>query len=113
VPLTGRPTWETIRERARVIAVQLERDHPDLVVANMRKSLRVGKVLIDWSQNHPAKPTVAAYSLRGTEEPMVSTPISWNEVDACAATGDPADLRFTTDLVLERVEAMGDLFAPA
>lgn len=112
VPLAGRPTWEKIRERARGIAVQLELRHPDLVVSNMRRSLRVGRVLIDWSQNHPAKTTVAAYSLRGMEEPTVSTPISWKEVDSCAARGDPAVLRFTSDLVLERIEAMGDLFAP-
>ena len=112
VPLTGRPTWEKVRDRAHGIAVQLEQDHPDLVVSNMRKSLRAGKVLIDWSQNHPAKTTVAAYSLRGTDEPTVSTPISWDEIDTCATTGDPADLRFTSDLVLERIEALGDLFAP-
>ncbi len=91
---------------------QLERDHPDLVVSNMRKSLRPGKVLIDWSQNHPAKTTVAAYSLRGRDEPTVSTPVTWDEVDDCATTGDPDDLRFTSDLVLERIEALGDLFVP-
>jgi bifunctional non-homologous end joining protein LigD len=112
VPLTGRPTWEKIRDRAHGIAVQLEQDHPNLVVSNMRKSLRAGKVLIDWSQNHPAKTTVAAYSLRGRDEPTVSTPISWDEIDTCATTGDPADLRFTSDLVLERIDALGDLFAP-
>jgi len=104
VPLTGRPTWEKIRDRARGIAVQLERERPELVVSNMRKSLRSGKVLIDWSQNHPAKTTVAAYSLRAREEPTVSTPVSWDEVDGCATSGDPTDLRFTSDLVLERIE---------
>jgi bifunctional non-homologous end joining protein LigD len=112
VPLEGRPTWDKVRDRAHGIAVQLERDHPDLVVSNMRKSLRADKVLIDWSQNHPAKTTVAAYSLRGRDEPTVSTPISWDEVDACAIAGNPADLRFTSDLVLGRIESLGDLFAP-
>ncbi len=97
VPLTGRPTWEKIRDRAHGIATRLEQDHPDLVVSNMRKSLRPGKVLIDWSQNHPAKTTVAVYSLRGREEPTVSTPVTWDEVDACARSGDPTDLRFTSD----------------
>lgn len=110
VPLTGRPTWEKIRDRARGIAVQLEQDHPDLVVSNMRKALRSGRVLIDWSQNHPAKTTVAAYSLRAREEPTVSTPVSWDEVDGCATSGNPADLRFTSDLVLERIDTLGDLF---
>ena len=78
----------------------------------MRKSLRRGKVLIDWSQNHPAKTTVAAYSLRGRAEPTVSTPVTWDEVHRCAAAGDPALLRFTADDVLERVAGHGDLFAP-
>jgi bifunctional non-homologous end joining protein LigD len=77
----------------------------------MRKALRPGKVLIDWSQNHPAKTTVAVYSLRGREEPTVSTPITWDEVDACAGSGDPTVLRFTADLVLQRIEDHGDLFA--
>jgi len=112
VPLAGRPTWDQVRDRARGIAVQLEQDYPALVVSNMRKQLRGGKVLIDWSQNHPAKTTVAAYSLRGRDEPTVSTPIRWDEVDHCAQVGDPAALRFTATQVLERVDAHGDLFAP-
>ena len=87
VPLSGRPTWDKVRERAHGIAVQLEQDHPDLVVSNMRKSLRGGKVLIDWSQNHPAKTTVAAYSLRARDEPTVSTPVTWDEVDGCVRSG--------------------------
>lgn len=111
VPLKGRPTWDKIRDRAHGIATQLEQDRADLVVSNMRKALRPGKVLIDWSQNHPAKTTVAVYSLRGREEPTVSTPITWDEVDACAGSGDPTVLRFTADLVLQRIEDHGDLFA--
>jgi bifunctional non-homologous end joining protein LigD len=111
LPLSGRPTWDKVRDRARGVAVQLERDHADLVVSNMRKALRPGKVLIDWSQNHPAKTTVAAYSLRGRSEPTVSTPVTWDEVDHCARSGEAADLRFTSDQVLTRVEARGDLFA--
>jgi bifunctional non-homologous end joining protein LigD len=111
VPLKGRPTWDKIRDRAHGIATQLEQERADLVVSNMRKTLRPGKVLIDWSQNHPAKTTVAVYSLRGREEPTVSTPITWDEVDACAGAGDPTVLRFTADLVLQRIEDHGDLFA--
>jgi bifunctional non-homologous end joining protein LigD len=111
LPLSGRPTWDKVRDRARGVAVQLERDHADLVVSTMRKALRPGKVLIDWSQNHPAKTTVAAYSLRGRSEPTVSTPVTWDEVDHCARSGEAADLRFTSDQVLTRVEARGDLFA--
>jgi bifunctional non-homologous end joining protein LigD len=111
VPLSGRTGWDTVRREARGIAVDLERRHPDLVVSNMRKELRRGKVLIDWSQNHPAKTTVAAYSLRARPVPTVSTPVTWEEVDACARGGDPDRLRFTADEVVARVESLGDLFA--
>ncbi len=69
----------------------------------MRRGLRAGKVLIDWSQNHPAKTTVAVYSVRARPFPTVSTPVSWEEVHACLEAGDPDLLRFTTDDVLARV----------
>lgn len=89
---------------AHAIARQLEASHPSLVVSRMTKSLRGGKVLLDWSQNNPAKTTVSPYSLRARDEPTVSTPLSWEEVES----GGP--LRFTSDAVLERVEEYGDLF---
>ncbi|HWD51592.1 MAG TPA: non-homologous end-joining DNA ligase [Acidimicrobiales bacterium] len=112
VPLTGRPTWERTRDRAHDLAVRLEGDHPELVVSSMTKAVRKDKVFIDWSQNSASKTTVAAYSVRARSEPTVSTPVDWDEVAACAASGDPDDLRFTTDEVLARVEDRGDLFAP-
>ncbi len=108
--LSGRPTWDKSRSMALGIATQLEKDHPELVVSNMKKRLRGGKVLIDWSQNHPAKTTVAVYSLRARPEPTVSTPVTWDEITACASERDPSLLRFTADQVLERVEELGDLF---
>jgi bifunctional non-homologous end joining protein LigD len=111
VPLPGRRTWEAVRREARAVATQLESDHPDLIVSNMRKDLRHGKVLIDWSQNHPAKTTVAAYSLRARPTPTASTPVTWAEVAECARQGDPDRLRFTADQVVERLESLGDLFA--
>jgi bifunctional non-homologous end joining protein LigD len=111
VPLKGRPTWPKVRDDAYGIATDIERDHPELVVSNMRRSLRASKVLIDWSQNHPAKTTVAAYSVRARPEPTVSTPVTWDEVEDCHERGDPDLLTFTTADVLERIERHGDLFA--
>jgi bifunctional non-homologous end joining protein LigD len=102
---------ESVREEAMKIAHAVEREHADLVVAKMRKDLRPGKVFIDWSQNVPAKTTVAAYSLRALARPSVSTPVTMDEVSACAASGDPAMLRFGPAEVLTRVEQRGDLFA--
>ncbi len=107
-----RTTWDSLRDRAHELARKLESDHGDLVVSNMRKSLRRGRVLIDWSQNHSAKTTVAVYSVRAMSTPTVSTPVSAAEVRRCAAKEDPLLLRFETTDVLRRVEKDGDLFAP-
>ena len=92
-------------------AKAIEVDHPDMVVSNMRKELRNGRVLIDWSQNSPAKTTVAVYSLRARPEPTVSTPVTWAEIDACATSGDPSKLSFKAADVLRRVQQLGDLMA--
>lgn len=97
---------------AHDLAEELAHEHQASVVANMRKDLRRGKVLIDWSQNQPAKTTVAPYSLRLRERPWVSTPVSWQEVEEVAGGDDPERLRFEPDAVVARVEAEGDLFAP-
>jgi bifunctional non-homologous end joining protein LigD len=93
---------------AKVLAEGLERSHADLVVSRMTKAVRPGKVLVDWSQNNAAKTTVTPYSLRARPRPTVSTPVTWDEVEAC---DDPDDLVFTSDEVLERVAELGDLFS--
>ena len=112
VRLPARTEWDTARERALRIAQSIEKDHPELVVTNMKKNLRRHRVLIDWNQNHPAKTTVAVYSLRGGADPAVSTPVTWDEVADCEQSGDPGRLRFGPGEVLDRVERHGDLFAP-
>jgi bifunctional non-homologous end joining protein LigD len=104
-----RSTWEKTRNDAHGIAKALEKDQPSTITSVMRKSLRQGKVLIDWSQNHPSKTTVAAYSVRGRARPTVSTPVAWDEVEACVEAGDPGMLEFTADEVVARVDEQGDL----
>jgi bifunctional non-homologous end joining protein LigD len=111
VPLDPPRPAADVREEARTIARALERSQGDLVVATMRKEDRTGKVFIDWSQNSPTKTTVAAYSLRPRRLPTVSTPVTLEEVDACARKGDPELLQFLTEDVLERTRELGDLFA--
>jgi bifunctional non-homologous end joining protein LigD len=113
VPLSGKVTWDALRDDAHGIAIDLEKSNPELVVSNMRKSLRTGKVLIDWSQNHPSKTTIAVYSLRGRATPSASTPVTWDEVTACARAGDASLLAFTPAATIARVEDSGDLFVPA
>jgi bifunctional non-homologous end joining protein LigD len=104
-----RPTSpDDTRAYARSLAARLEQKRPDLVVSDMTKSLRSGKVLVDWSQNAAAKTTVAPYSLRARPAPTVSTPITWDELAACTA---PAQLKFLAPQVLDRVDQDGDLLA--
>ncbi len=112
VPLRPEREWQQVNGYARALAVRLEQAHPKLVVSNMKKDLRGGKVLVDWSQNNSAKTTVAAYSLRARPAPTVSTPVTWEETSACAAAGDPELLRFVATDVLDRVADHGDLLAP-
>jgi bifunctional non-homologous end joining protein LigD len=95
---------------ARVLAQELSAETPDRVVWRMEKVLRPGKVLVDWSQNNPAKTTVAPYSLRARPDAPVSAPIGWDEVEAVLDGADPGSLRFRTEDVLARVEDYGDLF---
>ncbi|RJL33490.1 non-homologous end-joining DNA ligase [Bailinhaonella thermotolerans] len=94
---------------AKALAQRLEAERPGEIVSRMAKKERPGKVFIDWSQNNPAKTTVAPYSLRAAALPTASTPLEWAEVEACEK---PADLVFTSDDVLARAEELGDLFAP-
>ena len=96
---------ELTSQYAHVIAKRLERAEPGLVVSRMTKSLRPHKVFVDWSQNNPAKTTVAPYSLRARPAPTVSTPLTWDEVESGQR------LSFTAAEVLDRVAQSGDLFA--
>jgi bifunctional non-homologous end joining protein LigD len=109
VPLDASAPWEDVHAYARRLAQRLEQEQPKLVVWNMKKELRKGKVLVDWSQNNAAKTTIAVYSLRAREHPTVSTPLTWDEVQSCRR---PEDLRFTNVDTLARVDEQGDLFAP-
>ncbi|MBW3650933.1 MAG: non-homologous end-joining DNA ligase [Actinobacteria bacterium] len=111
VPLNTPATYEDAggtKPFALAVAQLLERQHPELVVSNMAKELRTNKVLVDWSQNDESKTTIGVYSLRAREHPTVSTPVTWDEV----AGADPDALRFTAGDVVDRVERLGDLFAP-
>jgi bifunctional non-homologous end joining protein LigD len=112
VPLNTPVTYGRTKSFALAIAQLLERRHPALVVSDMKKTLRRGKVFVDWSQNDEHKTTIAVYSLRARERPTVSTPLRWEEVEAVLDSGEPGDLAFDSAAVLERVAEHGDLFAP-
>lgn len=111
-PLNTATTYEKTKAFAHSLAQRLEREHPDVVVSRMQKTLRKGKVLIDWSQNDDHKTTVNVYSLRARGQPTVSTPIKWSEVAECRKRKAPERLSFLGDEVVRRVEQHGDLFSP-
>jgi bifunctional non-homologous end joining protein LigD len=112
VPLNTPITYDKTKVFAHNVALALEKQHPELIVEKMLKKLRNGKVLVDWSQNDVHKTTVSAYSLRAKERPTISTPVTWDEVAATHKKKNPKLLTFEAKAVLQRVEELGDLFAP-
>jgi bifunctional non-homologous end joining protein LigD len=113
VPLNTPATYAVTKEFARSVAALLEQQLPRLVVSKMQRSLRKGKVLVDWSQNDAHKTTVCVYSLRAKERPTVSTPLIWDEVAAAEQQRRRAgELAFEPVELFRRIESSGDLFEP-
>jgi len=110
VPLNTAVTYEQTKPFAHELARILERAHPDKVVSDMKKALRTGKVLVDWSQNDDHKTTINVYSLRAKEHPTVSTPVTWGEVSKALKKKSAKTLTFESKDVLKRVKKTGDLF---
>ena len=107
--LPGRKNAEAVRDEAQQVARELAEEQPDLVVWKMTKSLRSGKVLLDWSQNTAAKTTIAPYSLRGTPAPYVAAPRAWEEVERGAARKNGIR-QLLLEEMLGRLESDGDVF---
>lgn len=112
VPLNTPITFDATKTFSHALAQLLEQEHRDLVVSDMKKTVRTGKVFVDWSQNDEHKTTVAVYSLRARERPTVSTPVSWDEVERALRKKDAGSLVFEASQVIKRFEKMGDLFEP-
>ena len=106
--LPGRKNADEVRDLAKQVAQGLTRSHPDLVLWQMTKAMRGGKVFLDWSQNTRTKTTISPYSLRGTAAPYVAAPRTWEEIEA-GADGDPIG-QLTMGEVTARVEEYGDVF---
>jgi bifunctional non-homologous end joining protein LigD len=113
VPLNTKTSYEETRPFAQALAQLIAKQDPENILAKMgKKTDRSGKVFIDWYQNNERKTTISVYSLRARERPTVSTPVTWEEVEAVAESGDGSTLVFEAGDVLERIEKHGDLFAP-
>jgi len=104
--LDGSQTSDQVAAVAHELARALEADNPDLIVSDMKKTLRTGKVLVDWSQNNGNKTTIAPYSLRGRAAPNVAAPRTWRELSS--KTLAQLDYR----QVMKRLATRGDLLAP-
>jgi bifunctional non-homologous end joining protein LigD len=110
-PVSGTQSADLVSAYAKGVAEELAARVPGSITAKMAKALRPGKIFIDWSQNNAAKTTVAPYSLRAQPSPTVSTPLTWEEVEAIA-TGAEAARQFGPAEVLDRVDEYGDLLEP-
>jgi bifunctional non-homologous end joining protein LigD len=112
VPLNGGATFGETKAFARELARQLAADDPARVTDRAARAERAGKVFVDWLQNDPTRSTVAPYSLRGTAWPTVSTPVTWDEVERALHERRPELLTFDVRTIFDRVDRIGDLFAP-
>lgn len=113
VPIvTGSAGYPETRSFAHAVGRLLQDQTPERIVTRQARSERTNRVLVDYYQNHPTKTTVCAYSLRGRERPTVSTPLAWEEVEAAVGRGRDDELRFELDVVPDRIQRFGDLFAP-
>jgi bifunctional non-homologous end joining protein LigD len=111
IPLNTPTSYEVTKPFAKALAQAMQAAHPDRVVSDQKKTLREGKILIDWSQNDSSKTTVCVYSLRAKSKPLVAAPLRWEEVEACFKNDDAKHVFFGPDEVLKRVKKDGDLFA--
>ena len=113
VPLNTPVTYAATTPFAKSVAELLAQRHPKLIVSEMSKALRKGRVMIDWSQNSRSKTTVCVYSMRGKrDEPFISAPVAWEELARAAKRKDKESLYFSPEATLARVKKLGDLFAP-
>jgi bifunctional non-homologous end joining protein LigD len=111
IPLNTPTSFEATKSFARALAIAMQQAFPDRIVHDMKKNIREGKVLIDWSQNDPGKTTVNVYSLRARARPYVAAPLQWDEVVRYVKKGDSGRFFLEAEEVLARVKKEGDLFA--
>ena len=113
VPLNSDVTYEITQPFAKAVAELATQQLPDRVVSEMAKSLRRGKVLIDWSQNSDFKTTVCVYAMRAKRaEPFISMPVTWEELARAVKRGEEKSLFFPPAAAIKRVRKLGDLFEP-
>jgi bifunctional non-homologous end joining protein LigD len=112
VPLGPGHDFGHTKAAARTLAERLAAEQPDAFTAVAARAHRRGRVLVDWLQNDPTRSTVAPYSPRATPLPLVSMPVTRDELRDAVADGRPDRLRFGFAAAIARIDRMGDLLAP-
>jgi bifunctional non-homologous end joining protein LigD len=113
IPLNSNVPYDATQPFAKSVAQMLENEHSDLIISEMPKAKRRGKVFVDWSQNSEHKSTVAVYSLRARANgPFVAMPVTWKKLKTVVKKGNPAGLFFAPDAALKKLKTSGDLFKP-
>jgi bifunctional non-homologous end joining protein LigD len=79
LPIDG-ADWETAKSFAQAIALAMTADDPERYVAKITKSLRTGKIFVDYLRNSLEQTSVAAYSTRARAGAPVSVPVTWEEL---------------------------------
>lgn len=110
LPLNTAVTFEETSNFAKMVAQLMEKHFPQLVVSKMNKSLRGGKVFVDWSQNSRHKTTACVYSMRAKSRPTVSMPVTWKQIDTALKAGNAESLIYIADEAVKRIEKDGDIF---
>jgi len=110
VPLNSGVTFAETKQFSKAVAMILEKNYPELVTAKMAKTVRSGRVFINWSQNDASLTMICVYSLRAREKPYASFPLQWQELERLAGLGDPEKLQVLQGEAIARVEEKGDLF---
>ncbi len=87
IPIKPTIDWDTAKSFCEAIVKSIASEHPDEVVANMRKDLRKGKVYIDYHRNGRAATAVAPYSTRARPGAPVSMPIDWSRLPRIKSAG--------------------------
>ena len=108
VPIVRGPTQKEVWSLAKGIAFALAKRHSSRMTAEYRIAKRpAGRVLVDYNQNAWGRTLASVYSPRPKPLATISTPLTWDELAAGATIDD-----FRIDNVPERIDALGDLWAP-
>jgi bifunctional non-homologous end joining protein LigD len=106
VPIIRGPTQKQVWTFAKSLAQTLEARHPKIITAEYRIAKRPkGRVLVDYNQNAWGRTLASVYSVRPKPLATVSTPVTWEEIEAGIRIED-----FTMQNVPERVRELGDLW---